>query len=696
MRRTSALWVAGLVVAAGCLSVQHDPVVSRSQPRAVPVAPAPQPAAPQRTGSPPRHLVDVANAHPELEDLAIYLRVWRAAASGDADGAARRANTLAREHPESIWVGPAQLVVGKVRRRTGGDADARAWLTSARAALPPTDRRATIATLMLADIALDVGDDTEAARLALELRTARPRGLVARRAQRIADRVRERQPALLADTAGRLTEGELRLGEGDAAGAMEEAQAVLAMNPDPDQHEQALWIEARAEHGLGHRERAQVLCLALADRGHPTFGPKALAGAARWRWNADDDAGAQRLFADLLERFPQSQEAPDALYAVGRIQQEAGEYAEAATSYTALARRFPMASTAQEARWRAGWVRFLAADYAAAAQAFHDLAIDSERDTRIAAEYWEARSLEALGSAEADAKLTHVADRHAATYYGGLARARRGEPPQSPTPVEVELARPVFPPGLDGPHAARARLLYELGYRRLARLELDAMAATAPTGDLLDAYSAIDAPGAALRLARTSPTARRHYLYPLGFWDVIRDRSAEVDLDPLLVTALVRQESLFVPEAVSPADAHGLMQLLPGTAREVAATRGLPAPDRPTLHQVEPNVTLGTALLRRLLDRYDGSKVRALAAYNAGEDAVAKWDRRYGTRPDDEFVELISYRETRDYVKSVLGHYEVYRQLYAPSPDATSDGRPPNAPLDMITMTSPGWAEDTR
>ena len=78
------------------------------------------------------------------------------------------------------------------------------------------------------------------------------------------------------------------------------------------------------------------------------------------------------------------------------------------------------------------------------------------------------------------------------------------------------------------------------------------------------------------------------------------------------------------------------------------------------------NVDLGTSLLRRLLDRYGGSRVKALAAYNAGEDAVAKWERRYGDRPDDEFVELISFRETRDYVKSVLTHYEVYRQLYAP------------------------------
>jgi len=97
-----------------------------------------------------------------------------------------------------------------------------------------------------------------------------------------------------------------------------------------------------------------------------------------------------------------------------------------------------------------------------------------------------------------------------------------------------------------------------------------------------------------------------------------------------------------------------------------------------------------------LLEQYGGSRVKALAAYNAGEDAVAKWERRYAGRDVDEFVELISYRETRDYVKAVLRNYRLYRRLYAPSDSATSEGSPPNAPFDITTITSPGRAEETR
>jgi soluble lytic murein transglycosylase len=140
------------------------------------------------------------------------------------------------------------------------------------------------------------------------------------------------------------------------------------------------------------------------------------------------------------------------------------------------------------------------------------------------------------------------------------------------------------------------------------------------------------------------------------------------------------------------------MQLLPRTARDLSADLGRPPPDRAGLRDPATSIQLGTLLLRRLLDRYDGSRVKALGAYNAGEDAVAKWERRYPDRPEDEFVELISFRETRDYVKAVLRHYQTYRIVYSPVPsaEATSTGSPPNAPFDMMTITSPGRADSTR
>jgi soluble lytic murein transglycosylase len=135
---------------------------------------------------------------------------------------------------------------------------------------------------------------------------------------------------------------------------------------------------------------------------------------------------------------------------------------------------------------------------------------------------------------------------------------------------------------------------------------------------------------------------------------------------------------------------------VPSTAADVATELGMRPPDRWALHRVPLNVTLGTSLMSKLLRDYAGSEIRALAAYNAGEPAVAKWNARSGGRPDDEFVELISYAETRRYVKKVVGNYLRYRQLYAPTASAMSFGSPPNAPFDMMTMTSPAWADPAR
>jgi len=286
----------------------------------------------------------------------------------------------------------------------------------------------------------------------------------------------------------------------------------------------------------------------------------------------------------------------------------------------------------------------------------------------VAAEYWYARSLQRLGDPRAQARLEHVADHHARSYYGAQAADRLGRPRAAP-PELVVARTALFPDRLEGPHAERARLLAELGFRRIARMELDAIRGTTADPNLLQAYTSIGASGAALRLAREqagdTPGAYLHYLYPLAYWQIVDPAAQATALDPLLVEALIRQESLFEPDAVSPADAHGLMQILPRTAREIATGAGLPPPDRQSLHEPAVNVALGTRLLRRLLDRYGGSLVKALAAYNGGEDAVAKWERRHPGRDEDEFVELISYRETRDYVRAVIGGRQTYYRLYA-------------------------------
>ncbi len=130
-------------------------------------------------------------------------------------------------------------------------------------------------------------------------------------------------------------------------------------------------------------------------------------------------------------------------------------------------------------------------------------------------------------------------------------------------------------------------------------------------------------------------------------------------LDPYLIAALIRQESGFVTHARSPAGALGLMQLMPATARAME-----PVSKRELLDG-KTNVRLGVKFFRRLLDRFDGKVDHALAAYNAGPLRVDEWQRRYPVTDPVLFVDLIPFKETREYVSLISRNYYWYLQIYA-------------------------------
>lgn len=132
-------------------------------------------------------------------------------------------------------------------------------------------------------------------------------------------------------------------------------------------------------------------------------------------------------------------------------------------------------------------------------------------------------------------------------------------------------------------------------------------------------------------------------------------------LDPSLLYALARQESALYPKAKSPVGAMGLMQLMPATAKHTAKKWGYPQPRPQQLVEPTLNIRLGSAYLRELLDQYQGNRVLATAAYNAGPGRVRQWRSDAGM-PMDAWVESIPYRETRHYVQNVLVYNVIYQQ----------------------------------
>lgn len=152
-------------------------------------------------------------------------------------------------------------------------------------------------------------------------------------------------------------------------------------------------------------------------------------------------------------------------------------------------------------------------------------------------------------------------------------------------------------------------------------------------------------------------------LYPFPFEETILKWSQQRQLNPLLVTSLIRQESRFEPEIRSSAGALGLMQVMPATGKSAAKNIKLA---NYSLTNPEDNINIGTYYLDFTHRKYNNNSMLAVASYNAGPNAVAKWVSRYGLEDADEFVEKIPYRETKGYVESVFENYWNYMLIYNP------------------------------
>ena len=154
-------------------------------------------------------------------------------------------------------------------------------------------------------------------------------------------------------------------------------------------------------------------------------------------------------------------------------------------------------------------------------------------------------------------------------------------------------------------------------------------------------------------------------VYPLKYEEAIRAAAHHNHLDPALVAAVIYAESRFDSSARSDHGAVGLMQVLPETADQIARETGGVAFVPGDLEDSEVNVRYGTYYLRTVLDTFDGNKVAAIAAYNAGAGAVQEWVDAAHAEGRELRLSDIPYPETRAYVRAVLEARRVYREMYA-------------------------------
>jgi len=609
-------------------------------------------------------------AYPELEDYVVF-DLARATAADDPARAGALYARLLDTQPASVLAPRAALERGRLLAKRDPAAATR-LLEAARDGGDATT--AMSASIALADLALADGDRSAAAAQLSAARRAAPGTPLARQAKARLLSLRAADPSLT--PRGDEAERELKLlmAEQDYVAA-ERLAAALAAAAVPAEQPRYLRTRAEALRGAGRFDEAlDALRQIVRQAPQSPEAAEAQFRLATLLWNRDRNAEAQRELTLFAARYRGDAHYSEVLYALGRIAQSDGDDDAAIATYRRLIEAYPNSAQAREARWRIGWIHYSARQWSAAAQAFDAAAQGRDVAAAPDAIYWQARALERAGDRAAAARLYRSVLEHApASYYALWAAQRLGEAGAgSRVPAVAPPQRQLgdAPGGSDAYHWTRARELAAAGLRPAARHELRAYE-RANAGDatavavLPAAYQAADGYHDAIRLMNGRGSADPAVFYPLAFWPQVSAAASREHVDPLLVLALMRQESLFNPAARSRADAHGLMQLLPSTAARIASTRGEAAPaDRLTDPNV--NVALGTAYLATLLAEYGGDPQKALAAYNGGEDAVARWQQRFGTLDGDEWVESITYRETRDYVKKVLGNYRRYEQLYAP------------------------------
>ena len=170
--------------------------------------------------------------------------------------------------------------------------------------------------------------------------------------------------------------------------------------------------------------------------------------------------------------------------------------------------------------------------------------------------------------------------------------------------------------------------------------------------------------GIAIIVIMEGPHAVRELTLPLRHEDIIRQQAAEKELDPALIAAVIYQESKF-RDRTSSAGAKGMMQLMPGTAEFIAHKSGGTRFELRDLSTPQVNIAYGSWYLRYLITRYNGNRILALAAYNAGESNVDQWVSKAGGPDHFDAVRDIPFPETRAYVQNVLAKRDQYKHTYA-------------------------------
>jgi soluble lytic murein transglycosylase len=404
------------------------------------------------------------------------------------------------------------------------------------------------------------------------------------------------------------------------------------------------------------------------------------------RVDRDDEAIAG--YKKTVEKFPGSQWAPEASFRAGWLDFNRGRFRESVPGLKDTLARYGKSAFANDAAWFLCFAHFLLDEPAPALAALDQYARLSGNDGEAArrALYWRGRILAKLGRTEEARHLYRESVRRwPLDFYGLLARGRLKAEGQ---PVEVSLAKLerseiALKDFAKDPDVQRADELLQAGLIAEAGIELErreeAIAKRAgrePALALLfDRYPRMQAFDRAYHLAESrgngalaaapAGAARAFWeaAYPKAYAPWVEKYGAATGNPEFFIYTIMRKESGFNPHVRSYADARGLLQLIDQVG--LSSTAELKEPFfADLLYDPETNIRLGAVHLGGLIKQVKGQIYLAAAAFNGGIGPVVRWATQNGKRPLDEFMELMTYDQSREYAKRVVGIYARYRYLY--------------------------------
>lgn len=677
-------------------------------------------------------MLRIPTEHPDLADYALFLLAEHYSSGKRYPDAVGLYQRLISNYPSSSLISRASLRKAQALHDSGLFRDAATAYERMLSDLPRFEQ-APEAGLGLGRARADAGDLPGSVRAYLDVRVRYPgNGNDADVEKALAAlAVRGAQvPKLTADEQYERGKNLFRALQYDKAS--ESFRAALEADPSHPRRADILLRSGIALFNLGRRPEAASTLERLVKAGLPDC---RCAEALNWLGKSYSRLGLREeavgSYLKLVRLYPESDWSDDALYLTGNVYRDANDMKKAQKYYRRLVAEYPESSLADSAIWWQGWASYKAGDYRKAGQNFQELVSRYPRSFLVnQALYWQGRGAERSGDRDkAQRYYRRAVNRGPYTYYGYLAAERLAG---NDLPVLTVADEPILNGSvpedsdltqeggqdlsdLDGPpvwtdeavvtlsaypaYRKTLELMY-LGMKKEAAAELWSLQELLPGryGALIGLSKAFfelgDYHSSLIIVLRSfdrhleRPSSRLPedlwlLAYPQGYWQTIVSAARRYGIDPYFVAAIIREESQFRSEALSPAGARGVMQVMPATGEWIARMTGIRDFDRAKLYDADTNITIGTWYLSYLMKRFKSDLYLVSAAYNAGPEVVAAWvGAGRGAADRDLFVETIPYRETRGYVKKVLRNYAEYRRIY---------GRTDlSAPLSLSGPAGPG------